>query len=381
MRIVNLWFFIIISFASFTAQAANETCVQHRCVAIVDAGSSGSRLHIYSYDIDNAKSPVNITEVWSKKTKPGFASLEVSRPTVETYLTNLFLDAPVANLPTYFYATAGMRLLPQPTQEKFYGILRQWFANQSQWQLQDAKTITGKEEGFFGWLAVNYQIGSLFSRDKDLVGVMDMGGASVQISFPIQKTEKINPQDIQQFDLYGRHFKLFIHSFLGLGQNEMSHQFLDESSCFADNYQLPQNMPAAGNAPICAREISSLMNPVHKVNQVVRTAALNKENHTWFAIGGAAEVAKAKPFQFTTQFNSQDLLRIADSKICHQQWTILNKDYPNNDFLYGYCLLPAYYYALIVEGYGLYPQQPINLMGANQTNDWTVGVLLSQKQA
>lgn len=381
MRIIAVAISLVAVFITNAANAANSACQQHQCIAIVDAGSTGSRLHIYSFDFDKTKSPVNITEVWSKKVKPGFATIEPNAATIDSYLVSLFSDAPEANLPVYFYATAGMRLLPKPKQQQLYQGVQQWFSKQSGWKLQQAKTITGTEEGLYGWLAVNYQRGALNSYDKSLVGVMDMGGASVQISFPVATTDGINEQDVQQIDLYGRHLTLFIHSFLGLGQTEVTHQFLDESTCFSDNYELPTGQPAAGDAYSCENDIASLMNNVHRVNRVVQSATANNPVDDWYVIGGMAELTKSQPFHMNSQFTSEDLIELANSQVCHQEWSSLQTQYPGDDYLYGYCLFSSYYYALIINGYGLQPQQAINTMASNQSGDWTLGAVLTKKRA
>ena len=378
VRVVTrlLGFFLL--FVSFTATASSQ-CQQHRCIVVVDAGSTGSRLHIYAYDTDQTSSPINIKELWSKKIKPGIATIEANQATVDAYLTILFSGASEENVPVYFYATAGMRLLPVPKQKQFYNLVQNWFANQPQWQLKRSKTITGNEEGVFGWLAVNYKLGAFNTENKKAVGTMDMGGASVQIAFPIEKTEGINAADIQHIDLYGRHYQLFVHSFLGLGQTEVTHQYLDATSCFANEYELPNGLTAEGEAATCKTEVSSLLNGVHRVNQIVQPAIAANPINNWFVIGGMAELVQSQPFQFSgNQFTNEALLEQANTQVCHQPWTSLNSLYPGNEYLYGYCLFPAYYYALMVDGYGLPSQQPVNYLTASQVGDWTVGVVLSQ---
>ena len=182
---------LLLSFFPFiitTSLHANSIdCVQHHCLAVVDAGSTGSRLHIYAYDLDKHNTPINIKQKWLKKFSPGFATLE-NQTSMDAYLDSLFADAPITYLPIYFYATAGMRLLSQPKQQKLYAQLTHWFNQQSQWTLVKAKTITGNEEALFGWLSINSQLGTLIDKTKTPVGVMDMGGASVQIIFPVKKT-------------------------------------------------------------------------------------------------------------------------------------------------------------------------------------------------
>lgn len=371
-------FLLICIFSAVSGlQAQDLSCGEHYCVAVVDAGSTGSRAHIYSYDLDKTNSPVNINEVWSKKIKPGLATIEPNQNTIYSYLHQLFSDAPEQNMPVYFYATAGMRLLPQPKQQVYYQWLQQWFAQQSQWQLIDAKTITGKQEGVFDWLSMSYQSGALLSNEKEAPGVIDIGGASTQIVFPVQNNTQIKEADKEELDLYGRHLTLFVHSFLGLGQTEVTHQFLDVPACFANDYQMPDGLPAQGDAVACEHEVDSLMNDVHNVNKIVQPALTANPVDSWYVMGGIVNLAEDKLFQFdNNQLTNQSLIEQADREVCHQQWDILNKKFPDNEYLYGYCLFASYYYSLMVDGYGLNPEQTIKYMTGNKTADWTLGVVL-----
>jgi GDA1/CD39 (nucleoside phosphatase) family len=382
MYVASRLFCFLVFFVNLAAYATGSDCQEHQCLAVVDAGTSGSRLHIYAYDVEQTNTPINIKELWSKKIKPGFATLETDQTSIDSYLTSLFSGTPVTNLPVYFYATAGMRLLPQPRQQLFYSLLQQWFAKQTQWYLQSAKTITGKDEGIFAWLAVNYQNGVFNVAQADYVGVMDMGGSSVQIVFPVKEIAGIDKTELQQLELYGRRLQLFIHSFLGLGQTEVTHQFLDVASCFANDYLLPTGFTGAGDAYSCAAEISSLMNDVHHVNRIVQSVIGANPVNNWYVMGGMAELAQTKPFQFTSyQFTNQTLLKQADELVCHQQWPTVYAQYPNNEYLYGYCIFPSYYYALMVDGYGIQPQQPISYRPSNQQgSDWTLGVVLYSRK-
>lgn len=369
--------------AIFTAYASAKSvnCQTQQCLAVVDAGSTGSRLYIYAYERDKTNSPIHITELWHKKIIPGFASLEPKQNEVSAYLGHLFSGEPQVKIPVYFYATAGMRLVSQQKQQQLYTLLKNWFAQQSQWQLMSAKTITGTEEGLFDWLAMNYQLGGFFNKEEVPLGVMDMGGASVQVIFPVEDKTGINYNDLYNFDLYGRHYSLFIHSFLGLGQTEVTHQFLDEGSCFANNYQLPTGEPATGDAYSCKGRIISLMNKVHHVSDIVQNAMKVNPITRWYVMGAIVPLAKSQLFQFTSQqFTSRGLLEQADRQICQQPWITLTAQYPDDEYLYGYCLYSSYYYALMVEGYGINSQQLINY-ATPEADSWTLGVVLHQKSA
>jgi hypothetical protein len=310
------------------------------------------------------------------------STIEPNQETIDAYLTILFSGVPAENMPVYFYTTAGMRLLSQPKQRQVYNLVKNWFAVQSQWQLKAAKTITGAEEGVYGWLAVNYQLGTLNSLAKSSIGVMDMGGASVQIIFPVGKTEGLNGEDLKEVKLYGQPIQLFIHSFLGLGQTEVTHQYLDTSSCFANDYKMPTGKSAAGDAYVCEKRVASLLNDVHQVNRIVQPAITTNSVDSWYVLGGMAELVQSKPFQFEDQqFTNESLIEQANSQICQQPWSVLNAQYANDEFFYGYCLFPSYYYALMVDGYGIPPNKILNYITSNQGGDWTLGVVLTQKES
>lgn len=372
-RLFTFFFALLILVSSVHAKA--PSCEGHECIAIVDAGSTGSRIHIFSYNRDTTNTPVNIKEVWTKKIKPGFATIEPNKNTVAAYLTLLVANAPNQDLPLYFYSTAGMRLLPLPKQQALYQELRAWFAQQSAWKLVDARTITGNEEALFDWLSVNYHLGTL-ETPQHSIGVMDMGGASVQVAFRTHEGVSKNISNLS-FTIYGQQINLSVHSFLGLGQNEMSHQFLNSPNCFAHDYPLPNSEQGQGNALSCEKDISSLINNVHHVDSTIKPLLAKDPVDAWYAIGGISNLLNNNVFHFDgEQFSNQDLLDQANNQVCNQQWDNLNSQYPNNDYLYGYCLFSSYYYALMVDGYGIFPETPVHYVPENQTLDWTVGAVL-----
>ena len=118
LRFISILFCSLILTTPIYAQST--ACTEHQCIAVVDAGSTGSRLHIYAYDLDETNSPIHINEVWNKKIKPGFATIEANANTIDAYLSVLMSNSPEEHMPLYFYATAGMRLIPQAKQKKYY---------------------------------------------------------------------------------------------------------------------------------------------------------------------------------------------------------------------------------------------------------------------
>lgn len=357
-------------------------CASHHCVAVIDAGSTGSRLHLYSYDVDASQTPQHITEFFSKQVRPGLSTVPLNQSAINQYLTDLFANTPTTSMPLYFYSTAGMRLLPHDQQESYYEKLKQWFASQSQWQLISARTIQGKEEGVYGWLAINYELGTLNSSSKSLVGVMDTGGASVQITFPLTNPQYVNSEDQILINIYGRQLQLYSHSFLGLGSVELEHQFFEVADCFSNNYPLSNGTLGHGNATSCEKEVTTLVNSVHHVDKIVKPVLDSNPVKQWYALGGLSAIAQDKSLSFDkSEFTISALTEKANKNVCQKDWTFLNNQDPKNEYLYGYCLKASYFYSLLTEGYGINPNESIHYFSKeNHFKDWTLGVVLHQEQ-
>ena len=207
---------------------------------------------------------------------------------------------------------------------------------------------------------------------------MDMGGASVQVSFPVTTTHGIDAADLIQVDIYNRHIQLFIHSFLGLGQTEVSHQYSDMEHCFPNNYPLPNASLGQGDAYVCQADISELVNAVHHVNPRINPAIKNNPGLSWYAISGLSSLVQSEPFHFEqNQFTNQDMLDQANQQFCQTTWESLFTQYPDNHYIHTNCLTSSYYYAIMVEGYGIEPNQIIHSLPQTEAPDWTLGAILS----
>ena len=365
-------------FSSSLGFSASIICPENQCIAVVNAGNSSSRLQIYSYKMDASNTPAEIKNVFSKKIEPGLASIELNKGSVNRYLSGLFSDVSDLNIPVYFYATSGMRMLSFSRQQAYYAKLTQWFSAQSQWQLVTAKTLKGREEALYGWLSVNYQLGTLTIPSAPLVGVVDTGSASVQIAFPLTGEQTIDPNDYIDIEVYGRHVSLFTHSFLGLGQDEIRSQFLDNGDCFPNHYPLPNGSSAAGDFPLCENRMKPLINDIHQVDSTIKSVIQRHPEQTWYIIGGISDMLQERPFSFEhNEFTTQALAEKANQQVCQQDWSILGTLYQKNKYLFANCLSASYFHSLFVDGFGIDHAQTIHyISNKTSTNDWTLGVVL-----
>merc|ERR1711939_580299 len=95
-----------------------------------------------------------------------------------------------AHTPIYLKATAGLRLLDASTSVQILRSVRDFLSDSSQspflFQPSHARIISGKDEGAYGWLAVNYLMKYIGPRKKAEVtqpyAVIEMGGASTQVT-------------------------------------------------------------------------------------------------------------------------------------------------------------------------------------------------------
>jgi len=368
--------FVLISWGLLGDVMAFEASPARKCmVGVVDVGSTGSRLHVYAYDCDHKIEGAN--EVWFNKITPGYASLESKQSVIDTYLKNLFDGAP-EHIPVYFYATAGMRLLPHDQQATYYSAAHHWF-DASTWNLMEAKTITGREEGVFAWLAVNHERNILPGGVHEEVGVMDMGGASVQIVAPVASSDGINPDDLVHVEVEHQDITLFVRSFLGLGATLVGQQFLNSPACFPEGYPLPDGSMGHGDAEHCDEAVSQLINQVHAVNKTIQPVLSVATSKTWYVLGGLAYLLKEEPFSRDgLGATNAWLLEQANNTVCRRLWSDLLVDYPDNERLSQSCLRASYYHALMEKGYGLDSGKSIYLTSNDEETDWTLGVVLHQ---
>lgn len=368
--------FVVALFSLFASgfNLAATSCPQQYCIAVVDAGSTGSRLHLFAFDRDADKQIVNIHELLSKKVKPGLATIDAQSQVMDKYLTELMTSISSYEVPLYFYATAGMRLLPEDKQKERYAFIRDWFKQHPTWTLQDAKTISGVEEGSFAWLAVNNQL------ESKPVGVVDIGGASAQIAFPITDTTGIPEANVKRVSFKNQSMTLFVQSFLGLGQTELLKKISREAHCFPKAYPMVDNTLGAGDAFLCEAGLMPIINHF-QVAQSIQPILEKNMPLNWYAIGAPAMTVQSQSFAphfAEAAFSTLQLRQDADSEFCHNDWSTIKQTYPKDNYVSGYCLYPSYYHALLTQSYGINEDTVIKTLNPNATEDWTLGVVYAQ---
>jgi len=355
-----------------TAFAADE----HYAIYI-DAGSTGSRIHLYQYNQENNKT--NIKEIFTEKVKPALSYYADSPEQAPQSLKKALDDAVIQlkklnvnekEVSLNILATAGMRLLPEKKQQNIYSSIKKELQQHYHFANGKVETIPGKMEGLYDWLSLNYLEGN-FDLDKTTLGAIDMGGASTQIAFETKDTSK--PEDEIQFKYGNKIYHVFSKSYLGLGMNEALtpvKQNKNGDTCFpADSIMSGQVF----NQSVCSEIYLSLIDQ-YKVSQ-----QLISFKDTRFALfSGAYYVYNF----FGIEDGSQSSLDARVKTICSMTWDEMKKTYKDanipEDILFTYCANGVYLSKLFYDTYHLTPSQVWVTEKAhnNQPIDWTLGALL-----
>jgi hypothetical protein len=208
------------------------------CYVVYDAGSKGTRLYIYQLQASQ----------WIEHQGPRSSALadpvrEIRDKTMSdagvvvddivSLLDEIRVDGPLnkkgePKWPGFdwqqacridavsVYATAGMRLAEQEDAEASAKIWQR--LNDSLSERFDAmvttRTLSGFEEGLYAWLAMREQ------QEDGGFGIAEMGGASIQVTFPCSGCETSRPVKVK-----GGIEEIFSYSFLGWGQDEAWKKF------------------------------------------------------------------------------------------------------------------------------------------------------------
>ncbi|XP_030052133.1 ectonucleoside triphosphate diphosphohydrolase 6 [Microcaecilia unicolor] len=192
-----------------------------------DAGSTGTRIHIFRFTQMSKETPKLAHETF-KALKPGLSAY-ADDPDKCTRGIQELLEVAKEEIPEELWkatplvlkATAGLRLLPGEKAQKLLDKVKEAFQSSPFFVRDDCATImNGTDEGISSWITVNFLTDSLNNSGKKRVGMLDLGGGSTQISFypNSEKTLQTSlPGYITSFQMFNMTYKLYSFSYLGLG--------------------------------------------------------------------------------------------------------------------------------------------------------------------
>ncbi|XP_059817885.1 ectonucleoside triphosphate diphosphohydrolase 5 isoform X2 [Hypanus sabinus] len=215
---------------------------------VFDAGSTGTRIHIYTF-VQKGPEPPQLSSEIFESVKPGLSAYaddpEQGAETVRGLLDIAKQAIPSAywyTTPVVLKATAGLRLLPKQKAQALLLEIQELFKESPFLVPDDCVSImNGTYEGILAWITINFLTvtvhqtptyqsisaglltqlrGHLYSANENSVGILDLGGASTQITFlpQTESTLRAAPEEyINSFEMFNTSYKLYSHSYLGFG--------------------------------------------------------------------------------------------------------------------------------------------------------------------
>ncbi len=346
---------------------------------IVDAGSTGSRLHLFQYD--KTTTLPRISDIFSVNSKPGLSSFantpEEAGPALKKLFDDALLELQKAGVDPRLVSvnilgTAGMRLLPQVKQAAIYTAINNYLKQHYSFRLDKMETIPGTMEGLYGWLDVNY-LQQTFQAHVPTVGSIDVGGVSTQLTFATD--DKNQGTDTTTLTIANQRYTVFHKSFLGLGQDLIREAILNERTaytCYPKKYPLHANTEGNFNFESC-RALYAKQIKQHEVD--TQLIPLPQTMH-FIAYSGVYYT-----YDFFGVIKQPDafLLKLKMGLTCYLPWQQLQKKYATMPAVYlaTYCANGSYFSELLYRTYHLTGAQlTVTTNIANHGIDWTLGALL-----
>ena len=227
--VLSSWLSLSLPSASAAAVASPPSPVSSAppsYVIVIDAGSTGSRIHVHSYSWAEGEALPTIAPSVNEKIKPGLSDYatqpdDAVKP-VEQLLQaarKVVPEAQRAATPIHLQATAGLRSVTERQAADILRVVRSTL-RASEFLFQDdwALIISGEQEGINGWLATNYLLGAFDpTTAAEAHGVVEMGGASMQITFALADPAPVDKPRLTQLTIAGTPYYLYTHSYLSYG--------------------------------------------------------------------------------------------------------------------------------------------------------------------
>ncbi|KAM7500339.1 hypothetical protein LguiA_024753 [Lonicera macranthoides] len=374
---------------------------------IFDAGSSGSRVHVFCFDQQLNLVPIGKELELFEQLKPGLSAHANDPKAAALSLEELLQKAEAVvprelrgSTPVKVGATAGLRQLGIDASDRILQAVRDYLKDKSSLKSRAdwVTVLDGTQEGAYQWVTINYLLGHLGKKYSNTVGVVDLGGGSVQMAYAISeadaaKAPKISNGEesyVREMFLKGTRYYLYVHSYLKYGLLAARAEILKASGdsdnpCILAGYQGSYNYggtsykasasPSGASMNKC-REVAI---KALKVNESTCTHMKCTFGGVWNGGGGdgqknlfvasfffdrAAEagfidpnaaVAKVRPVDFEEAAKRACETKLEDA---HSTYPRV-KDLDNLPYL---CMDLVYQFTLLIDGFALDPWQEITLV-------------------
>ncbi|KAK6161601.1 hypothetical protein DH2020_004982 [Rehmannia glutinosa] len=366
---------------------------------------------------------VGLNMIGLGKRKPGLSGYAKDPAAAANSLSYLLEKAEAAvpqelrySTPVRVGATAGLRQLEGDTSDRILQAVRDFLKNKSALKSKAdwVTVLDGNQEGAYQWLVavdltatsvvipmldnlrtgiyvvlpdvtINYLLGNLGKKYSSTVGVVDLGGGSVQMAYAISeadaaKAPKLSDGEdsyVQQMYLKGRKYHLYVHSYLRYGLLAARAEILkvdNGSYKYGQAVFKASALPSGSSLSKCRETAIKAL----KVNESSCTHMKCTFGGVWNGGGGdgqknlfvasfffdrAAEAGFIDPSLAVAKVHPADF-EDAAKRACETRLEDARSIYPRvePDNLPYLCMDLVYQFTLLVDGFGLDPWQEITLV-------------------
>ncbi|KAK3557370.1 hypothetical protein QTP70_026537, partial [Hemibagrus guttatus] len=403
---------------------------------VFDAGSSHTALYLYQWPGNKENNTGIVSQTLMCNVKGDGISSYVTNPPGAGESLRECLDIAMATVPAsqqrttpaYLGSTAGMRLLSLQNKTLSDQILNEVTKTMQSYpfDFRGARIITGMEEGAYGWITINYLLEGfikygfdgkwIYPKAGNILGALDLGGASTQISF-IPKDPVKDPQSAFDLQLYSHRYQLYTHSYLCYGKDQAMkklYAYLQKTSssltvinhpCYHRGYNLTVKLGDIYNSPCVVKPT-----PYDPSTQVIFLGTgdsalctslleniINVTNCSLYPDCGFDGVYQppvhGEFFAFSAYFYTFDFLGLAPKaslsivnstiqSYCNKTWMTLKLEYPKTSekFLRDYCFSAHYIMVILLKGYKFgtnWDKISFQKQVAETDIGWTLGYMLN----
>ncbi|XP_076893995.1 apyrase 2-like [Bidens hawaiensis] len=399
----------------------------NKYAVIFDAGSSESRVHVFCFDqnldlvhvgkdIEFFQKLLHITilllyhyymlqQFGRALLEPGLSAYPTNPKEAANSLLPLLENAKQVvpqdtrqNTPVKLGATAGLRQLGADASEKILQAVRDLLKANSSFKTNDdwVTILDGSQEGSYQWVTMNYLLKNLGKKYSNTVGIVDLGGGSVQMAYAISeataakapKTTKDGDIYVKELSLMGTKYYIYVHSYLNYGLLAARAKILNitkdaNNPCILAGYD---GVYTYGGVDYKASALSSGSHMKRCRKQAIEALKADGSTCTyknctfggiWNGGGGDGQdhlfvgsfyYDRAEEAGFINASEPVATVRPRDFKLaakraCQTKLQDAASAYPDADApnLPYICMDLLYQYTLLVDGFGLKPWKPITL--------------------
>ncbi|CAL5396271.1 unnamed protein product [Camellia sinensis] len=417
-----LFCYIFVSSSSSSSRYGNSE-EKKKFGIVIDGGSTGTRIHVFEYGIKGGIPIFDFGEngLASMRVNPGLSAYSDDPDGAGGSLEEL-VEFGKKRVPKEYWseteirlmATAGLRMLDLGVQDRILKSCRQ-ILRLSGFNFHDdwASVISGSDEGMYAWVVANYALGTLGGDPLKTTGIIELGGASAQVTFVSSEPVPTEFSRIVQFGNIT--YNLYSHSLLHFGQNaafdllreslvtrapESAAELIDPCTPSGYSHDMKSWTLSPGSMAEKSKD-SSALQPKGNFSEC-RSAALTllqkgKEQCSYEHCHiGSTFIPKLKGkllgtenFFYTSKFfglaprASISNLMTAGQQFCEEDWQKLKMKYHSHeeDDLKRYCFSSAYIVALLHDSLGIALDDE-RIGFANQAGDipldWALGAFILQ---